>query len=380
VLRARCLHALGKTNEAWTELAELLDADPERAEAWTLRADLSRAAGHPFDEIAARCRHLELTGRDTSPELRERWGLVKRIATGNDLRADLKAAGGTVYAGTSAGRVLKIDTRSLAVDRAEFPGTLGRLSGTETVKAYSYGGDWRELGAWSDADPLGRVTGPPEWRVASGLDGPPVRWGDRHYRPVSGGVVRVLDGDRVRSYQTRLEPIRQWQIHVSPWGPPLGYGTGGVYELDEHLCPARKLIAAAVGSEVTLMAGDARTLGLLTYKNSLPVVQVWTRDGTRMLREQAVRPTGALGRGIDHLVAVGGGYLLAAGDVAWVPASADGAAWRFGFGDNPGRALPRIHFAHASLFGKPLVRDNLLFVGCRDGAVYVFDLDAVVRR
>ena len=39
------------------------------------------------------------------------------------------------------------------------------------------------------------------------------------------------------------------------------------------------------------------------------------------------------------------------------------SAWRFGFGDNPGRALPRIHFAHASLFGKPVVRDNLLFVG-----------------
>src|SRR5262249_49380224 len=154
-----------------------------------------------FDEIAARCRHLELTARDLSPELRERWGLIKRIATGNDLRADLKAAGGTVYAGTSSSRVLKIDTRSLAVDRTEFPGSLARLAGTETVKAYSVGSDWRDLGAWSDADRPAPVTGPPEWRVVSGLDGRPVRWGDKHYRPVSGGVVRVLDGDKVRSYQ-----------------------------------------------------------------------------------------------------------------------------------------------------------------------------------
>ncbi|HEY8506153.1 MAG TPA: PQQ-binding-like beta-propeller repeat protein [Gemmataceae bacterium] len=63
-----------------------------------------------------------------------------------------------------------------------------------------------------------------------------------------------------------------------------------------------------------------------------------------------------------------------------MPASADGAGWRFGFGERPGRALPKLHYAGASLFGRPLVRDNLLFVGCRDGAVYAFDLAAITRR
>jgi hypothetical protein len=153
-----------------------------------------------------------------------------------------------------------------------------------------------------------------------------------------------------------------------------------VYELDEHLCPARRLIDTGADRDVYLLAGDSRTLGLLTHKGSKFALQVWTRDGGRMLRAQQVLPPGPFGRGSDHLVAVGGGYLLAAGDVAWVPASEGGAVWRFGFGDKPGRALPKIHFAHASLFGKPLVRDNLVFVGCRDGAVYVFDLAAITRK
>ena len=58
----------------------------------------------------------------------------------------------------------------------------------------------------------------------------------------------------------------------------------------------------------------------------------------------------------------------------------DGPAWRFGFGDAPAAALPKLHFAYAGLFGRPVVRDGLLFAGCRDGAVYVFDLATVTGR
>lgn len=302
-----------------------------------------------------------------------------RRGSGNDLRADLKAAGDAVYAGTSAGRVLKINTRSLDVERTEVPGTIARLAGSETVKAHFYGGSPRDLGSRSDDDPPAPVKGPGEWNTVSGLDGPVVRWNGKYYRPLGGGAVRELDGDTVREHKSKLEDIRQWQIHVSPWGA-VGYGTGGVYELDDHLCPARRLIELPAGREVQLLAGDAKTLGVVTHGRKTAVLQVWTRDGSRMLREQEVVPPGPVGRGAEHLLSVAGGYLLAAGDVTWVPAGADGSAWRFGFGEKPGRALPKIHFAHASLFGRPVVRDNLLFVGCRDGAVYVFDLNAVTRR
>ena len=62
-----------------------------------------RRFAEEFEEIAARCRHLELTNRHVSPELRERWGLVARIATHNDITTDLELIGDTVYAGTSSG-------------------------------------------------------------------------------------------------------------------------------------------------------------------------------------------------------------------------------------------------------------------------------------
>jgi hypothetical protein len=380
LLRVRCLAALGRPVEALADLDGLLDLAPERAEAWAARADLCRAGGHEAGEVAARCRVLELTGRDADPELRARWGLLKRVATGHDLRADLKAAGDTVYAGTAAGWVLAIDTRTLAVERTEHPAAVARLSGAEGVTAHFYGGPPKALGGRSDDDPPAPVKGPREWNVYSGYDGPPVRWKGKDYRPKGGGTVLVLDGGEVREYKSALGPIQSWRIHLSPWGPPLGYGSGGVYELDEHLCPARRLIPTRFDLDVLLLAGDARTLGVLTNRGRTAVLQVWTRDGGRLLREQEVLSPGPLGRSDDHLVAVNGGYLLAGGDVAWVPAAADGPAWRFGFGPDPGRALPRIHFAHASLFGRPLVRDTLVFVGCRDGAVYVFDLAAITRR
>ncbi|HKB00862.1 MAG TPA: PQQ-binding-like beta-propeller repeat protein, partial [Gemmataceae bacterium] len=242
-LRARCLHALGKTPEALAELGEVLAFHPDRADAWLLKAQLSKAAGLAFDEVAARCRHLELTGRDSSPELRERWGLVKRISTGHDLRADLKAAGNTVYAGTAAGWLYRIDTRSLEVEKKEYPGPVNWMSATAGVKAM-FDRTWQELGAWSESDPQAPITGPLEWRVVSGRDGRAVRWQGKYYRPVPGGTIKVLEGDTVRSYKTRLDKIDQWEIHVSPWGL-LGYGSGGVYELDENLCPARRLIGAA---------------------------------------------------------------------------------------------------------------------------------------
>ena len=99
-----------------------------------------------------------------------------------------------------------------------------------------------------------------------------------------------------------------------------------------------------------------------------------------MVREETPCPRAATRYGGDYLAAVGGGYLLAGGEVVWVPAAAGGRVWRFGFGDVPGRGLPKLYTAAAPLFGRPLVRDDLVFVRCRDGAVYVFDLAAVTGR
>jgi hypothetical protein len=362
-------------------LRGLLERDPEAAEGWALRAELARQEGLEAEEVAARCRHLELTGEEVSPELRERWGLVRRIATHNDLTCDLTRLGEVVYAGTRGGWLYGIDARSLEVAvKKEFPAAFAALSGSGQLKAYFADRQSRNVAEHLDESPLLPAKPPPE--SISGYDGPLVRWKGKLYRPLGGGTVRVLDGATVTEHKTSLPRIQQWQIHISPAGP-LGYGSGGVYALDERLCPARKLIGGEgdAGREfhVFFLASDSRTLGLHAWNGKAHVLQVWTRDGSRKLREQEILPPGSVRGHTGRLVALNGGYLLAAGEVVWVPASPDGPVWRFGFGERPGTSLPKIRFAHTPLFGRPLVRDNLLFVGCRDGAIYVFDVGALTR-
>ncbi|MFO0796616.1 MAG: PQQ-binding-like beta-propeller repeat protein [Gemmataceae bacterium] len=369
VLRARCLLALDRTEPALEGLDNVLRFAPERAEAWAVKADASRAAGRPADEVAARCRVLELTGRDSSPELRERWGLLKRVATGHDLRADVQTAGDTVYAATASGAVLTIDARTLAAERSELPATALGLTATTAVKAHFFEGRTQELTA--DA---GLKGAPAAFTTVTGYDGPPVRWQGKCYRPLDRGGVRVLDGDAVTEFPARVNGLRAWGLRVSPWGPPLGIGAGGVYDLDENLVPTRVRIKTG-GDEVAQLAGDARTLALVVHGRTAVRLQVWTRDGNRLVREQLIPVQGGTLGGGEHLIPLAGGYLYAGGELAWVPAG-DGPAWRFGVAG----ALPKLHYAHASLFGRPVVRDGLLFAGCRDGAVYVFDVATITGR
>ncbi|WP_202920610.1 tetratricopeptide repeat protein [Urbifossiella limnaea] len=377
VLRARCLHDLGRTEEARVVLDEVLKLDPERTAAWAVMADVCRAADRPFDEIGARCRQLELTGRDSSPQLRERNGLLKRIATGHDLYSDVATTGDTVFAATVAGAALAVDVHTLAVARTELPASSSGLSATTAVKAHFFGSPkTQELPA--EAGPKGA---PAAFLRGTGYDGAPVRWQGKWYRPLNRGAVRVLDGDAVKEFPARVGGLEAWRLYVSPWGPPLGFGAGGVYELDENLVPVRVRIPAPATPSY-LLAGDARTLAVVTYRRDSALVQVWARDGSRLLREQALAPYHPVGGGYQYLLPLAGGYLYAGSSLAWVPAG-DGPAWRFGFGESPAAvaaALPKLHYAHASLFGRPVVRDGLLFAGCRDGAVYVFDVAAVTGR
>src|SRR5262249_38908483 len=156
-------------------------------------------------------------------------------------------------------------------------------------------------------------------------------------------------GEDVKEYATPLKGIEQWQIHLTPDGP-LGYGKGGVYALDEHLCPAAKLIGLRGADadrpfDVSLLASDGRTLGLLGWDRGVYVLQIWTRDGKRKIREQEVLPPGYLRGHTGRLIPLAGGYLLSGGEVLWVPAAADRRVWRFNFGESPEKNLPRLYNA-----------------------------------
>ena len=214
-----------------------------------------------------------------------------------------------------------------------------------------------------------------------GYDGRAVRHNGRLYRPVHKGHVRVLDGQSLATHQTALEGIESWNYYVGPGGP-LGYGTGGVYALDDRLVPVRKLIDAGGDRgnrrpySVPLMAAEGRTLAVAVYRSDQPVVQVWSADGREKVREEPAFFGGAAHAEAGRLTAMGGGYLLSGDELAWVPADRQRPPWRFALQPLPRRPM-RHHSLHDLGFGVPRLVGGKLFVACRDGGIFVFDPDRV---
>jgi hypothetical protein len=210
-----------------------------------------------------------------------------------------------------------------------------------------------------------------------GYDGADVRHNGRLYRPVHKGHVRVLDGQTVATHQTPLGGIESWNFYVGPGGP-LGYGTGGVFKLDDRLVPVQKLID--VGADrlnrqpysVPLMAADGRTIAVAVYRSEQPVVQVWSADGREKLREEPVSFGGAAQAEPGRLTALGDGYVLSGDELVWVPTDRQRPAWRFALQPLPRR--PMRHQTPRDLgFGVPRLIDGKVFVACRDGGIFVFD-------
>src|SRR5262249_38703545 len=118
LVEARALAALGRATEAIAEVDALLEQAPPLAPAWELKAAVHEgrwtrggvAESERREEmgrhIAARCRAMELSGREESPDLRARFGLVRRLSAGGEVTADLQMVDGVVYVGTRAGVLL----------------------------------------------------------------------------------------------------------------------------------------------------------------------------------------------------------------------------------------------------------------------------------
>jgi hypothetical protein len=378
-LAARCHVRLGDLAEARRATDRVLQRDPLFAEAWLLRAELARLEHGPQAEIAARCRWLDLSGRTESPELRRDYGLLRRIATGEDIRADLLPVGHVLYAGTVGGRVLALDTRSLDVIHTQ---RLGHAIHGMALRTYlgthaaARGDDRREHTLSAPPERTEPEKAPDAWWRMHG-DEQAVQWRGKWYRWLRGGSVRVLDGDAVEEFKGAVAGIGQWMIALDPDGP-FGFGDGGVYTLDEHLAPASRLIEVRIpgpeaeAAQVQQAARFAGTIALFVQNRNGAVLQVWSADGKRLIRSE---PTERMRRYFAHLEAarltpLGGGYLLSATELVWVPASAEGPVWRFGVPADA-RAGRSDHLY--PYFGVPVVMGGRLFVSARDGGIYVFE-------
>jgi hypothetical protein len=106
-------------------------------------------------------------------------------------------------------------------------------------------------------------------------------------------------------------------------------------------------------------------------------LQLWSRDGTKLRREVAVRSVSSLYEEPYRLRRLGDGYLLSAGELIWLPKAAGGRVWRFSIylDSSTGSSQPRFD-KHNAVFGIPRVVGDRLFVAAR-GGLYAFALAAV---
>src|SRR5262249_5252563 len=211
-----------RTEEGLNDLRRLLQIFPDYEAAWTVKVDLCRQAQHALEEAHARCRLLELTGKEHDPALEERYGLVKRAATGQVIGTPPVALDEQLYVGTTDGWLHEFDLRELAfVHKGEVLSAVVALSSKTQLHI--------ALEDRSKAELKGELPTAARWASNhAGHPGPVVRHKGKYFRPLAGGHVDVLRADnKVETYRTTLKDIERWRIYLGPGGP-LGVGTGGV--------------------------------------------------------------------------------------------------------------------------------------------------------
>ena len=392
VRKARCLLSLSRPVEARALMDDLLRLDGRCADAWLQRAEACRALDDERDEAFSRCRYLALAGKSSDDRLRDRYGLVQLITLGSrpswqvqpGSRTNLMPHGPRLYVGTTRGEIWEINTQSLEARRfTETDGPVAWLwTKTAVTASIPVGGRYQHVPVTLPDDPEKPDKADARWWTVTGYDGRPVRWRGRHYLPMGGGKVRVLDDGHSVEYASPIEGITSWEIHLSPEGP-LGYGRGGVYALDEHLCPVRRLMTIALGGKpatslnVKFLRSTADTLGVVAGGREGRFLQVYTRDGARLLNEISLSNCGSRRDYPPQFLVLGNGYFFSSRSLSWAGAS-KGQVWRFG--PPPERTLSdRQPPEPLRFFGDPVVHDGKLFVTAVDGCVYIFDVARITR-
>ena len=382
VVKARCLTAMGRLQEALAVTGDLLARDEDCAEGWRARAEVCAATKDALEQSYSLCRYADLSGRATMPELRDGWGLLRLIPLGSRPAWQMIDIGaGPLYVGTQRGDLWAIqpdslearvvDTRDKEISglAAEVRLRLSARTGRTTTDADA------------PADPAQPAEAPASWFRVTGRDGPAVVYRGKHYRPLGGGKVRIWDGRCVTERTSPLEGIAEWQLHFTPSGP-LGYGTGGVFALDDDLCPTKRLIEFRIAGKktdhvhVARMASVGDSLGLVVLaRNGGAYLQVYGRsDGTLRSDEFLGRfLAGRIGAGL--LTVLGNGYLVSNRQLVWA-AGTGGRVWRFG--PALGRTESHGGRRRRQHFGDPVVRDGKLLVTAADGCVYAFDTGRIL--
>jgi hypothetical protein len=124
-----------------------------------------------------------------------------------------------------------------------------------------------------------------------------------------------------------------------------------------------------------MIAADDAAVCMLVYRSRQPVLQVWTRDGKRKLREEAVEVRNVMNLHDERrrLIPLRGGFFLSGQELVWISRDAGRPAWRFATRPSPRNPWFFDDLADRS-FRAPRVLGDKLFVAAREGGVFVFDV------
>jgi len=420
-LRGRLLRKLGRWDEAKKELRSLESAWPASPATLALRVELV-GPDSPFKdvdaEIAARVRLLHRTGAAGDKRLRELTGLVKRLDAGAEPTRPL-AVGRTIYVGSRHGGIRSFDAATLRPIR-QAALKAGVTSDLTYVDAHGgllvFGTASRQTIAVStDLDPrfdLPSRSYTEYYRVAGKLirswpaspythlsvlhledlkfegnlkvqrypSGAAAHGGKLYFvRP--GGATVSFDGVEARVHDGLLKAgdfgvkrLAQavWRINVSGTSP-VAFGANGVFEVDEHLRPVRRILP--IRTRVFAAAAHRRAVAALTEQadSTKPwLLEAWTADGTKKLPLHYAMPRYA--PYLDNpplLVPFGKGFLLVGRELVYARPDKRGPVWRFFPGGLRDAGYPT--------FEQPVVCGKHLFATHRSGDLLVFDLSKVLE-
>jgi outer membrane protein assembly factor BamB len=394
---------------------EATDIWPVSAEAWRVLTDACIGANHTNGVVRAACRFLELSDTVTTPYLQQQYGLLARIDTGA-LRVSVVDLGLFVYAPSTDGILYVIDPVSLqVVEKTTMQGdaSIIRLRGNQLLRA----GDDRRVETLLTVanapltstrdDPLfgsrdehtfypverNATETPREWTTVGGPYGPQLELNGRLIRTLTGGGIRELVKGEVVDRPAVLDGVDRWHIVRTATGP-LGCGMGGMFKLDADYRPDEFLVdlrddGSNSGMPAVLTADtDGETLAFVRNDpRKFPRIlklSLRSADGKCDIRSEAILPPGPfddLELEGARLFKLGEGYFYAGGELVWIPTDPAKPVWRFRANDDPDRDRPNVRNEPIDRsFGIPRIRDGKLFVGCRYGGVYVFDVNAIVGR
>jgi len=309
---------------------------------------------------------------------------------------------GTIYFATLSGKFYALNPQTLEVEKHKlaqgfhgFSRDGARLKAAfdprlkfQTIAEFDEPIDGDDDNVFSLTRKLGGCELPNDWIMPT----PTVCFRGKYYS-CAYGAVRVLDKGVAAEFKSPLKNLNHWRIALLPTGPA-GFNNWGVFELDEHLCPIKRVINLRNepndNTISSCLASDGKTLCYVSTGSKTTWMQIWTLDAKTKLRETEVsyQPSNSgnnvSGLERSRLIAVGGGYLFSGHDLIWLPADTRrpvqftlpaAAPWT-----NEAMTESMRQFVEKSQreknFTPAVLANDKIFVGHADGGLYIFDAAA----